>query len=142
MSDSYPFTVESLSHALSAANRAVSLEEMRSACGDGGSQLARVLSRVVVASAPHAGAAALLDYADELYGVGEPECECLDCPEWDAWGQARALRERASDMVNWDTPTPTSAPLPRRIPGATRIPSQRESEEIIRKRRVFVSFSM
>lgn len=97
----YPFIPEALVPALSAAGQAVSCDVAQGAWMEP-EGVPRMLACGLVASAPHVGAAALLDFADELHGVCEPTHPYrVGDLQWSRWRQARALRERAWRLVNW-----------------------------------------
>lgn len=64
----------------------------------GGRTFKQLVLDAVYAAAPHVGAATLLDHADGLSSVEEPDPLS---PEWDRWFEAQQLRVRASTLLAW-----------------------------------------
>lgn len=118
----YPFSLDDLRNAAEAVRSSLPDECLAAAYGeDGGRVLVQAIAGALVAFAPHIGAAALLDYADELYGVDEPRSGSA---EWIQWVGAHRLREHASRMLNWrdevDIPEQaTSSPVVRSLRSAS-----------------------
>ncbi len=91
----FPIGVGSMEHACAAAMSAVPLDLRNLAIG-AGRTFGQLVRDAVYAAAPHLGAASLLDHADALSTVEEPDPLS---PSWDQWQEAQRLREHAAEML-------------------------------------------
>lgn len=92
----FPIGNRSMEYACAAAMSAVPTDLRNLSVG--GRTFRQLVLDAVYAAAPHVGAATLLDHADGLSSVEEPNPLS---PEWDLWVEAQQLRVHASEVLAW-----------------------------------------